>query len=41
MRIEQVKRLKNLEKEYTQLKRLAADPSLDDAILVKAARGDS
>jgi len=33
MRIEQVKRLKELEKENTRLKRLLADISLDNAIL--------
>ena len=33
MRIEQVKRLKELEKENVQLKRLLADISLDNAIL--------
>ena len=41
MRIEQVKRLKDLEKENSQLKRLVADLSLDNAILKEAARGDS
>jgi len=33
MRIEQVKRLKELEKENSRLKRLVADLSLDNAIL--------
>jgi len=41
MRIEQVKRLKDLEKENSQLKRLVADLSLDNAILKEAARGNS
>ena len=41
MRIEQVKRLKELEKENSQLKRLVADLSLDNAILKEAARGNS
>ena len=35
MRIEQVKRLKELEKENIQLKELVADLSLDNAILKK------
>jgi len=41
MRIEQVKRLKELEKENAQLKRLVADISLDNAILKEASRGNS
>ena len=41
MRIEQAKRLKELEKENSRLKRLVADLSLDNAILKEAARGDS
>jgi len=41
MRIEQVKRLKELEKENTRLKRLLADLSLDNAILKEASRGNS
>ncbi len=41
MRIEQVKRLKDMEKENSQLKRLVADLSLDNAILKEAARGNS
>lgn len=41
MRIEQVKRLKDLEKENSQLKRLVADLSLDNAILKEAARANS
>ncbi len=36
MRVEQVKRLKELEKENTRLKRLVADLSLDNAILKEA-----
>ena len=36
MRIEQVKRLKELEKENTRLKRIVADLSLDNAILKEA-----
>ena len=40
MRIEQAKRLKHLEKENTQLKKLVADLSLDNAILREAARGN-
>ena len=41
MRIEQAKRLKELEVENTRLKKLVADLSLDKAILVEAARGNS
>jgi len=41
MRIEQVKRLKELEKENARLKRLVADLSLDNAILKEASRGNS
>ncbi len=41
MRIEQAKRLKELEKENSRLKRLVADLSLDNAILKEAARGNS
>ena len=41
MRIEQVKRLKELEKENNRLKRLVADLSLDNAILKEASRGNS
>jgi putative transposase len=41
MRVEQAKRLKDLEKENTRLKRLVADLSLDNAILKEAARGNS
>ncbi len=41
MRIEQDKRLKELEKENTRLKRLVADLSLDNSILKEASRGNS
>ncbi len=41
MRIEQVKRLKQLEKENARLKRLVADLSLDNDILKEASRGNS
>jgi len=41
MRIEQAKRLKELEQENARLKRLVADLSLDKAILAEAARGNS
>jgi transposase-like protein len=41
MRIEQAKRLKDLEKENARLKKLVADLSLDNAILKEAARGNS
>ncbi len=40
MRIEQAKRLKELEKENSQLKKLVADLSLDISILKEAARGN-
>ncbi len=40
MRVEQAKRLKELEKENTRLKKLVADISLDNAILKEAARGN-
>jgi transposase-like protein len=40
MRIEQAKRLKDLEKENTCLKKLVADLSLDISILKEAARGN-
>ena len=40
MRVEQAKRLQELEKENTRLKKLAADVSLDNAILKEAARGN-
>ena len=41
MRIEQVKRLKEPEKENTRLKRIVADLSLDNSILKEASRGNS
>ena len=40
MRIEQAKRLKDLEKENAQLKKLVADISLDNAILKEVAEGN-
>lgn len=40
MRVEQAKRLKDMEKENTRLKKLVADLSLDNAILKEAARGN-
>jgi len=40
LRIEQAKKLKSLEKENTQLKKLVADLSLDNAILREAAEGN-
>ena len=40
MRVEQAKRLRELEKENTRLKKLVADISLDNAILKEAARGN-
>jgi transposase-like protein len=40
MRVEQAKRLQELEKENTRLKRLVADITLDNAILKEAARGN-
>jgi len=41
MGVEQAKRLRELEKENTRLKRLVADLSLDNAILKEVARGNS
>jgi transposase-like protein len=41
LRIEQAKKLKNLEKENARLKKLVADLSLDNAILKEAAGGNS
>ena len=41
MRIEQAKRLKELEKENGRLKKLVADLSLDISILKEASRGNS
>ena len=40
MRVEQAKRLKELEKENAQLKKLVADISLDNAILKETAQGN-
>ena len=40
MRIEQAKKLKEMEKENAQLKKLVADLSLDISILKEAARGN-
>ena len=40
LRIEQAKKLKELEKENTRLKKLVADLSLDNAILKEAAEGN-
>ncbi len=41
MRVEQARRLKELEKENTRLKKLVADISLDNDILKEVARGNS
>jgi len=41
MRVDQAKRLKDLEVENARLKRLVADLSLDNSILKEAARGNS
>jgi len=41
MRVEQARRLQELEKENARLKRLVADITLDNAILKEAARGNS
>ena len=41
MRVEQARRLKELEKENARLKRLVADISLDNAILKEVAKGNS
>ena len=41
MGVEQTRRLRELEKENTRLKRLVADISLDNAIWKEAARGNS
>jgi putative transposase len=40
LRIEQAKKLKDLEKENARLKKLVADISLDNAILKEAAEGN-
>ena len=41
MGVEQARRLRELEKENSRLKRLVADLSLDNVILKEAARGNS
>ena len=41
MRVEQARRLKDLEKENARSKKLVADISPDNAILKEAARGNS
>ncbi len=41
MRVEQARRLKELEKENSRLKKLVADISLDNAILKEVTRGNS
>ena len=41
MRVDQARRLKELENENSRLKKLVADLSLDNAILKEAARGNS
>jgi transposase-like protein len=40
MKVDQARRLKDLEKENTRLKKLVADLSLDNAILKEAAQGN-
>ena len=40
MKVDQAKRLKELEKENARLKRLLADAELDKAILKEAASGN-
>jgi len=40
MKVEQAKKLKDLEKENGRLKRLLADAELDKAILKEAAEGN-
>jgi len=40
LRVEQARKLKNLEKENTRLKKLVADLALDNAILKEAAEGN-
>ena len=40
MRVEHARRLKELEKENSRLKRLVADLSVDNAILKEAVRGN-
>jgi transposase-like protein len=40
LRLDQAKRMKEVEKENTRLKKLVADLSLDNAILKEGARGN-
>jgi transposase-like protein len=40
MKVDQAKRLKTLEQENSQLKKLVADLSLDNSILKEAAKGN-
>ena len=40
MKVDQARRFKELEKENTQLKKLVADLSLDNAILKEVSRGN-
>jgi hypothetical protein len=40
MKVEQARRLKELEKENFRLKKLVADLSLDNAILKEVSRGN-
>jgi transposase-like protein len=40
LRVDQAKKLKNLEKENARLKKLVADLSLDNAILKEVAEGN-
>jgi len=40
MRVEQAKKLKEIEKENARLKKLVADLSLDNAILKEVAEGN-
>ena len=40
MRVDQAKRLKDLEKENTRLKKIVADQALDMAILKEVAQGN-
>ena len=40
MRVDQARRLKELEQENSQLKKLVADLSLDNAILKEVSRGN-
>jgi putative transposase len=40
MRVDQAKRLKELEKENARLKKIVAELSLDNDILKEAARGN-